>query len=277
MSDFEQTDLDAYLDRIGWKGGRRPDLETLRGVHLAHALSLPFENLDAVSGRAPSLAPADLLAKMIHGRRGGYCYEHNTLLRLALQALGFGVTPLAGRVVVGADTPESRPRTHAMLRVAVPGEPQPYLADVGFGAVGALLLPVPLVTGEESEGAGRRHRLVPLPHEGPLELWELQAYDRRAREWAGQYAFTLEPFAASDLEVFNWYVSTSPRSPFTRRPYLQRTTAERHLSLDGARLTETRPDGTATERKLTDEGEARRVAAEEFGIDVPSGLTLLGG
>ncbi|MGW7818160.1 arylamine N-acetyltransferase family protein [Streptomyces puniciscabiei] len=275
MSDSEQFDLDAYLDRIGWQGGRRPGLETLRGVHLAHALSLPFENLDAVSGRAPSLAPAELTAKMIHGRRGGYCYEHNTLLRLALQKLGFGVTPLAGRVVLGAETPESRPRTHAMLRVSVPGEPKPYLADVGFGAISALLLPVPLVTGEESEGAGRRHRLVHLPHEGPSELWELQAYDRRAQEWTGQYAFTLEPFATPDLEVFNWYAGTHPRSPFTRRPYLQRTTAERHLALDGPRLTETRADGTATERELTDETEARRLVEEDFGITVPEGVRLL--
>ncbi|MEU6771388.1 arylamine N-acetyltransferase [Streptomyces sp. NPDC046759] len=276
MADFADIGLDAYLDRIGWQGGRRAGLETLRGVHLAHSLSLPFENLDALSGRVPSLAPADLVAKMVHGRRGGYCYEHNSLLGLALGALGFEVTQLAGRVVVGARTPESRPRTHAMLRVAVPGEPEPYLADVGFGAPGALLLPVPLVTGTRFEGGGRRHRLVVLPHEGPLPLWELQAYDRRAREWAGQYAFTLEPFAASDLEVFNWYVGTSPRSPFTRRPLLQRTTTERHLGLDGARLTETRADGTVTERELTDEAEARRVVTEEFGIDVPEGPALLG-
>ncbi|WP_051790542.1 arylamine N-acetyltransferase family protein [Streptomyces sp. NRRL S-1022] len=287
MADIEQTarngqdgrsepyDLDAYLDRIGWKGGRRADLATLRGVHLAHALSLPFENLDPVRGAAPSLAPADLMAKLVHGRRGGYCYEHNTLLRLALEALGFRVTPLAGRVVVGAETPESRPRTHAMLRVEVAGEPQPWLADVGFGAVGALLLPVPLVTGTEFEGAGRRHRLVRLPHEGPLELWELQAHAARGG-WSGQYAFTQEPFAPADFEVFNWFVGTHPRSPFTRRPYLQRTTADRHLALDGARFTETLADGTVTERTLTDESEARRLVAQEFGIEVPGGLALLG-
>ncbi|MET8769509.1 arylamine N-acetyltransferase [Streptomyces sp. NPDC004658] len=285
MSDTDLTeqsepyDLDAYLDRIGFKGERRADLATLRGVHLAHALSLPFENLDPVRGTAPSLAPADLMAKMIRGRRGGYCYEHNILLRLALEALGFRVTQLAARVVVGAETPESRPRTHAMLRVEVPGEPLPYLADVGFGAPGALLLPVPLVTGTESEGAGRRHRLVRLPHDGPLELWELQVHDPRGGSgegaWAGQYAFTQEPFAAPDLEVFNWFVGTHPRSPFTRRPYLQRTTADRHLALDGARFTETLADGTVTGRTLTEEAEARRVVEQEFGIEVPEGVTLL--
>ncbi|MCL3997364.1 arylamine N-acetyltransferase family protein [Streptomyces lavenduligriseus] len=278
MSDKEQYDLDAYLDRIGFKGERRADLAALRGVHLAHSLTLPFENLDPVRGSAPSLDPAGLTAKMVRGRRGGYCYEHNTLLRLALEGLGFRVTPLAGRVVLGAEgPPESRPRTHAMLRVEVAGEPWPYLADVGFGAVGALLLPVPLVAGTEYEGAGRRHRLVPLPHEGPLELWELQARDRRTGEWTGQYAFTQEPFSAPDLEVFNWFVATHPRSPFTRRPYLQRTLPDgRHLSLDGPLLTETLPDGTATERVLTGEPEARQVVEERFGIAVPAGVTLLG-
>ncbi|MGW4565432.1 arylamine N-acetyltransferase family protein [Streptomyces sp. NPDC004561] len=276
MSDSEQFDLGAYLDRIGWEGGRQAGLRTLRGVHLAHALSLTFENLDPVAGRAPSLAVGDLMAKMVHGRRGGYCYEHNTLLWRALEALGFRVTPLAGRVVLGAETPESRPRTHAMLRVEVPGDPRPYLADVGFGAAGALLEPVPLVLGTEFEGAGRRHRFVLLPHHGPLELWALQAYDRFRDEWVSQYAFTQEPFTAADFEVFNWHVGTNPRSPFTHRPYLQRTTRERHLALDGDRFTETRPDGTVTERKLADEAEARRVVEEKFGVAVPEGLTLLG-
>ncbi|MFG2605615.1 arylamine N-acetyltransferase [Streptomyces sp. NPDC048514] len=276
MSVFERSDLDAYLSRIGWEGDRRPGLATLRGVHLAHALALPFENLDPLSGRAPSLDPADLIAKMIHGRRGGYCYEHNILLWRALEALGFRVGALAARVVLGARTPESRPRTHAMLRVEVPDAGRPYLADVGFGAVGSLLEPVPLALGVESAGGGRRHRFTVLEHDGPLELWALQAYDPAAREWVSQYAFTLEPFAAADFEVFNWHVGTNPRSPFTRRAYLQRTTAERHLSLDASLLTEVRADGTVTSRELTDEAEARRVVREEFGIETPDGLKLLG-
>ncbi|MFJ8007733.1 arylamine N-acetyltransferase family protein [Streptomyces fagopyri] len=276
MDDSERFDLDAYLERVGWEGGRRADLATLRGVHLAHALSLPFENLEPLAGTAPSLAPGDLMAKLVRGRRGGYCYEHNTLLRLALEGLGLTVTGLAGRVVLGAESVESRPRTHMMLRVTVPGDPRSYLADVGFGAKGALLAPVALVTGEEFEGAGRRHRFVHLPHGGPLELWALQAYDREAGDWVSQYAFTLEPFAAPDFEVFNWHVGTNPRSPFTRRLYLQRTTPERHLALDGALLVDTRADGTVSEHRLTDEAAARRVVEEEFGIAVPKGLTLLG-
>lgn len=175
---FTPDDLDAYFRRIGWDGERRADAATLRGVHLAHIRSIPFENLDPLRGTAPSLAPADLIAKLVRGRRGGYCFEHNTLLAGVLEALRFRVTRLTARVVVGAERFEDRPRTHMALLVEAPGDPQPYLADVGFGAPGALLEPVPLTTGTEFHGAGRRHRLVHVPHRGPLALWALEVYGR---------------------------------------------------------------------------------------------------
>ncbi|GGL72908.1 N-hydroxyarylamine O-acetyltransferase [Streptomyces fumigatiscleroticus] len=271
-------DLDAYLKRIGLPGERRADAATLRSLHRAHAYAIPFENLDAaLRGTAPSLDPADLMDKLVHSRRGGYCYEHNTLFARALVALGFRVTRLAARVVVGAERIESRPRTHMALLVEAPDDPQPYLADVGFGAVGALLEPVPLITGEEFHGAGRRHRLVHVPHRGPLRMWVLEAYRGAEGGWEPQYAFTLEPFEDPDFEVVNWHIATNPRSPFSRRPYVQRTFPDRHLFLDGRLLTETRSgDGTVTVRELTDEAEARRILDEEFGIAVPEDVRLLG-
>lgn len=283
MSDMMRFDLDAYLRRIGREGERRADAATLQDVHLAHVRSIPFENLDALSRTAPSLDSADLMAKLVHSRRGGYCYEHNTLLTYALETMGFGVTLLAARVLAGAERIESRPRTHMALLVQAPGDPQPYLADAGFGASGGLLEAVPLATGTEFHDGGRRHRLVHAPHTGPLDLWVLQAcdpiYDRAdgaAREaWTSQYAFTLEPFEMPDFEVINWYMATNPRSPFTRRPYVQRVTPEGHLLLDGRLLTETHTAGTVTQRELADEAEARRVLDEEFAITAPEAIRLL--
>ncbi|WP_053850224.1 arylamine N-acetyltransferase [Streptomyces sp. NRRL B-24085] len=265
-------DLDEYLARIGWEGERRADLATLAGLHLAHMRGIPFENLDALGRRAPSLEPGDLMAKLVRSRRGGYCYEHNTLFLLALEALGFRVTRLAARVVLGADSVESRPRTHMLLLVEIPGDPQPYLADVGFGAIGALLEPVPLRPDTEFQDAGRRHRLTRMPHKGPLELWVLQAHQE---SWTDQYAFTLEPFEEPDFEVINWHIGTNPRSPFTQRIYVQGVTAERHLLLHGGLLTETRADGTVHKRELTGEAEVRLLLEEEFGVRAPEGLRLL--
>ncbi|MFE7276184.1 arylamine N-acetyltransferase [Streptomyces sp. NPDC057623] len=277
MSDTSRFDLDQYLRRIGWEGERRADPATLRGVHLAHMRGIPFENLDALRRIAPSLEPGELMGKLVHSRRGGYCYEHNTLFACALTALGFEVTRLTARVVVGADRIESRPRTHMALLVEAPGDPQPYLADVGFGAIGALLEPVPLTAGVEFRDAERLHRLVHAPHGGPLELWVLQALDRAKDDWQDQYAFTLEPFEEPDFEVINWHIGTNPRSPFTQRVYVQSVTAERHLLLNGRLLTDTRVDGTVVEREVTGEAEARRLLDEEFGIDVPDGVTLPAG
>ncbi|WP_405964061.1 arylamine N-acetyltransferase [Streptomyces sp. NBC_00723] len=281
---FGPDDLDSYLRRIGWEGERRADAATLRGVHLAHSRAIPFENLDPLRGTVPSLVPADLIAKLVRGgRRGGYCYEHNMLLAGVLEALGFGVTLLTARVVVGAQRFEERPRTHMALLVEVPGDRRPYLADVGFGAPGALLEAVPLIADVEFHDAGRRHRLVHAPHRGPLELWVLQAHAATAGVsgvsdggvWQAQYAFTLEPFERPDFEVINWHIATNPRSPFSSRAYVQRGTPDRHLLLNGPLLTETHPDGTVKQRELTDETEARRVLDEEFGIAVPDGTRLL--
>lgn len=273
-SDRDHTlDLDAYLARIGWSGERRPTVDVLRSVHRAHALGIPFENLDPVLGTVPSLALGDLEAKLLRSERGGYCYEQNTLLAAALRALGFEVTLLCARVMLGAGPGDIRPRTHMLMRVRVPGEPTPYLADVGFGAVGSLLEPIALVTGAELHDSPRHHRLVHPPHDGPLELWELQT-EAADGEWQRQYVFTVEPYEAPDFEVINWHIATNPRSPFEHLLYVQRTTADAHLSLAGRTLVVTANDGRREERELTDTSEVERVLADVFAVRLPEGAEL---
>jgi len=111
-------DLDAYLRRIGASGPlRQASPETLAVLHEAHATAVPFENLDILQGRPISLELDALQAKIVAGRRGGYCFEQNTLFRAALEAVGFVVTSLAARVLGGGVV---RPRTHMLLLVDQP-------------------------------------------------------------------------------------------------------------------------------------------------------------
>src|SRR3712207_5841275 len=83
-------DLDAYLRRIGCRGPRPgPDLHALRAIHALHVDAIPFENLSPLLGMEVALDCAALQEKLLAAGRGGWCFEHNTLLQHALTSLGF--------------------------------------------------------------------------------------------------------------------------------------------------------------------------------------------
>ena len=44
-------DVSAYFDRINYRGPTASTAETLRVLHRAHMLKVPFENLDIHLGR----------------------------------------------------------------------------------------------------------------------------------------------------------------------------------------------------------------------------------
>jgi N-hydroxyarylamine O-acetyltransferase len=251
----DQFDLEAYLRRVGYEGPRTPTADVLADLHLAHAVSIPFENLDPRLGRPVRLDLAALQGKLVVGRRGGYCFEHNTLFAAALEALGFGVTRLAARVRFGAS--RLLPRTHMLLRVDAGGEV--FLADVGFGGDG-LLGPVPLMVGRESRQHLWTYRLVEEGH-----LWVLQSL--RPGGWFDLYAFTLEPHFPVDFEVANHYTATHPDSIFVRALTVQRPTPQaRHVLRNRDYSVETAV-GTTT-RSVADDEELRLLLAEVFGLEM---------
>jgi N-hydroxyarylamine O-acetyltransferase len=192
-------DLDAYLKRIGLSGG--PSIAT---VHRAHVIAIPFENLDPHRGIPVSLAADDLARKLVDERRGGYCFEQNTLLATALREMGADVDLLLARVRGGADPTVVRPQSHLVLRARIDGAD--LHADVGFGR-GTLLEPIPFGPGGEYEQSGWRFRVV---EEGALLVLQAAGDDG----WVDQYAFSPEAVPPVDVEVQNWYVATHPRSPF---------------------------------------------------------------
>jgi len=123
------TDVPSYLSRVGYKGSTSPTLETLRAIHYAHLLTVPFENLDIALGRKIALDQDSFIRKIAELRRGGFCYELNGAFAALLQALGFRVTLLSARVARrdGGESPEF---DHLTLRVDLD---ETWLADVGFG------------------------------------------------------------------------------------------------------------------------------------------------
>jgi N-hydroxyarylamine O-acetyltransferase len=150
-------DVDAYLARIGYTGSRSPTLSTLRALHLHHVLAVPFENLDVLLDRTLSLELPDLERKFVHQRRGGYCYEQNTLFASVLRALGFEVTNLIARVRWQIPPERSTPRSHMILRVAADHEQ--WIVDVGFGSIG-LTAPLHFALDREQSTPHEPRRLI---------------------------------------------------------------------------------------------------------------------
>lgn len=261
------TALDAYFDRIGYAGPRVPSLATLSGIVEAHVRTIPFENLDVLRGIPIRLDIPAVMHKLVHERRGGYCFEHNGLLLHVLEALGFQVTPLSARVRLQRPRDFIPARTHLLLRVELEGEP--WLADVGVGGL-SLTAPIRLLTSDEQ----------PTPHEPRRIVREGGVLYHQARlglEWHDVAELTLEAMPPIDREVANWYTSTHPQSHFRDRLMVARAGlgGMRHTLLDHE-LTHRHPDGTAERHPVTTPEALDRVLDEVFGLRLPPGTRIEG-
>ncbi len=254
----EDLDLQAYLARIGYTGDLAPTIETLTGIHRAHVLSIPFENLDILLGRPIRLDMESLQEKLVRLGRGGYCFEQNSLFAAVMEHLGFQVTRLAARVRMGDE--RSTPRTHMVLAVDIDGAR--WLADVGFGG-DTLLDPIAL-EGDEPVRQGAWAFRMGLED----EVRVLRGH--RSDGWMDLYAFTEEPQLPVDYEVANHFTSTWPRSPFVSKVVVQRSGLDERWMLIDDEVRVERPGGTERHTVASPQ-ELLSVLADRFGLVFPEG------
>ncbi len=260
------VDLDAYCARIGYDGPRTPTLETLRAVHELHPAAIPFEAIDVMLDRGVDISPAAVDAKLITARRGGYCFEQNSLFKRVLVAMGFDVESLLARVLWMAppDAPP-RPRTHMGLRVTLDGVP--WLADVGFGGC-VSSEPLRMDTAKPQQTRHVSFRFVPID-----DCLRVEALI--GESWQPLYEAAREPQADADYEPANWFTATHPDSLFRHVLMVARTAPAAQYALMNRRLTIRTPDGGEDRRVLDAQG-LEHALAEMFGLPVePSWRPLL--
>ncbi|MCY1059185.1 arylamine N-acetyltransferase [Nannocystis sp. SCPEA4] len=260
------ADLDAYFDRIRYDGPRDPTLATLQGIVAAHVATIPFENLDVLLGKPIVLDVPALLRKLVHDRRGGYCFENNGLLLHVLTALGFTVQPLSARVRLQRPREFIPPRTHMFVRVELDGAP--WLADVG---VGGLSPTAPLRLDREDEQATPHEPRRIVREDGRLFHQALLRGDDGAK-WHDVCEFTLEQMPPIDREVANWFTSAHPQSHFRNRLVVARAAPDggRHTILN-TELTFRRRDGSAERHDIQNPEELLAILGEVFGLHFPAG------
>lgn len=260
-------DLDAYCARIEYAGERNPTVAVLEKLHLAHVTHIPFENLDIFLAKPIRLDLESLQVKLVLGKRGGYCFEQNTLFAAALERVGFRVTRLAARVRAG--TTRVLARTHMLLNVEAEGTT--WLVDVGFGGEG-LFKPLPMVVGPEIFQFTWSFRLGK-----ELDLWVLQSKPAGApsRTWQDLYAFTLESLFDVDFEMANHFTSTHPSSRFVQTLTVQLATPKGRNILRGRELTVISGDDVSN-RNIDHEEELLHVLADVFGLSFSPGVRFRG-
>jgi len=257
-------DLDAYCARIDYRGARTPTLATLHALSEAHVRAIPFENIDVLLGRPVELTLPALEQKLVHERRGGYCFEQNTLFLAVLEGLGFRVRPLSARVRYQRPREFTPARTHLCLRVELD---EPWLADVG---VGSMSLTSALRLGATDEQA-TKHEPRRLLRENGLVYHQVRFGDA----WHDVCELTLEEMPEIDRIVANWYTSAHPGSHFKNRLLVARAAPNgTRVTLADRELTERAADGATTRRTVATHDELLAVLFERFGIRLPAGARI---
>ncbi|WP_329494314.1 arylamine N-acetyltransferase [Kitasatospora herbaricolor] len=243
---MDESQVEAYLARIGAVRPERADVEALRVLQRAHLGAVPFENLSIHLGEPVKLTEEALLAKVVDRRRGGFCYELNGAFAALLTALGYRVTLLGARVFFAERL--GPPMDHLALRVDLD---EPWLVDVGFGRFSHAPLRLD-ERGDQQDTAG----VFRLSEHGE-DLDVLQD---------GSLQYRLEPrgYALADFGPTCWWQTTSPESPFTKGLTCSLPTGDGRVTLSGTRLIRTAGE-ERTETDL-DEREALEAYRTWFGI-----------
>ncbi|KAK2859398.1 hypothetical protein Q5P01_004018 [Channa striata] len=260
--------VQKYLSRIGFVSPAVPSLDVLRSVHTCHLTSVPFEDLTIHSGGQVQLQLPLLYDKIVNHRRGGFCYEINSLFSWLLTELGFRVTLLSAQVKNAVTGRYGPPLDHLTLMVKLQG--QRWLCDVGVGVPG-FSVPLSLDTSAPQE---QGHRVYRIRREEGMHFLEWQKEENRGvdGDWTEIYKFTLESRGLEDFAEMCRYHQSSPSSIFFCKSLCTVLKAGGRLTLIGHKLTTTTFPTLETKgvletrtRELKNE-EIPGVLAEEFGI-----------
>lgn len=250
--------LNSYLGRINIAGDLTPTLDLLNRITQAHAQTIAFENIDAALDIPIKLSDEAIFEKLVTGHRGGYCFEQNGLLLSVLEALGFQVRPVSGRVRLRfTERSQVGPRTHVFLKVDI-GE-KSFLTDVGMGSA-SLTGALRLIEDIEQQ----------TPHDVRRIVRESGLYYHQVRYdgiWKDACEFTLEEMPLIDREIANWYTSTHPQSHFKDRLVAARARENgERLSVENFDFTVRPKHAEAIKTKLEGHDELIEVLRNEFGL-----------
>ena len=244
-------DVMGYLSRIGLSEPVTTDLMGLDRLIQAHLTHVPFEALEVWgTGAVPSLEIPELYKKIVGNRRGGYCFELNSLFCCLLNTIGFEAYLVTASLLNEAG--EAAPPAHSAIVCTLNG--QKYFADVGFGGpvpYGALPLKEGESMGFRLEKKGGFYVLKKISEEG-------ESFLLRFRD---------VPTEPVELIPLNFYISQKPDIHFRNRLLVSLRRADGTVWTLKGKTLQIRRGGIGEEYPVEDGDTLETLLGERFGID----------
>ena len=221
-------DKNEYLRRIKFPQTILPSTECLALLHQYHLYHVPFENLDIQAGKRLSLDLGDLYDKIVRHRRGGFCYELNSLFHWLLTEIGYKCWMISARVITDAGEPGPEFDHMALIIEA----DQKYLADVGFGDL--FLKPLKLTLDDIQYDGNSYFKIQP---EGEKDYLLLMSTDGIL--FRKEYLFNLEARSTNDFKAICMDKQINPDSHFVTNRICTKATLEGRWTIRNNQWVET--------------------------------------
>jgi N-hydroxyarylamine O-acetyltransferase len=247
--------LHSYLQRIKISQFEKPNSSFLSKLQGQHLLTVPFENLDIHRGKKIVLEDNRIYEKIVGNKRGGFCYELNSLFCWLLRSLDFSVSMASSQVYRLAEDRFNPQFDHMVLLTDLE---KTYLVDVGFGDTFRKPIALPDGIVEDISGTYRVQPFGPDP-----DTYILQKKEKSS--WQHVYSFTTHPREMSDFTDMCTFHQTSSESHFTQEMICTMATKTGRVSLSDDFLTITEGN-SKRKRRVTSPEDFRKKLKQNFEI-----------
>lgn len=250
--------IHQYLARIAYPDEQmEASIESLKLLHSAHVLSIPFECLDIHLDTPISLNLEDLFEKVIIKERGGFCYELNFLFYNLLLELGYDCKIIAARIIKDNGTvgPEF---DHMAVIVSFEDD---WLVDVGYGDL--FIEPIKISDGHTKKDWFRSYRIDQLE-----ETRFMLSESSNGLEFKPRYEFSPKSRVVEEFYDQCFFKQSSKDSHFVKNKICTKPTLKGRATLLNDRLIIKRNQERA-EYSVDSESAYRQILQDTFGIKLP--------
>jgi N-hydroxyarylamine O-acetyltransferase len=198
--DSYSPNLSAYLKLINYIGSSEITLDNLHSIQENHVMAITFENLDIhlLGKGSVDITPSYVENKILFEKRGGYCWEQNTLLFHMLKAFGFQVRRVGCKVLYRE--PVNIPISIGHMALLICIDDKEWLVDSAFGGMTATY---PLDINNESEISSPYNPLRRIRKDNEVMIHEAKL----SNVWHSLYSFSTDIFEHSDAVTGNYICS----------------------------------------------------------------------